>query len=61
MVVDALSKLLMGSVPHIKEEKRKLAKYVHRLTCLAIIFMESTEGGIYVTNRVESSLVPEVK
>ncbi|WMV58673.1 hypothetical protein MTR67_052058 [Solanum verrucosum] len=34
VVVDALSRLSMGSVAHVEEEKRELAKDVHRLARL---------------------------
>ena len=32
MVVDDLSKLSMGSITHLVEEKKELVKDVHRLT-----------------------------
>ncbi|KAH0669048.1 hypothetical protein KY289_023541 [Solanum tuberosum] len=34
VVADALSRLSMGSTTHVEEEKRELAKYVHRLARL---------------------------
>ena len=34
MVVDALSRLSVGSTSHVEEEKNDLAKDVHTLTCL---------------------------
>ena len=61
VVFDALSRFSMGSTSHVKEEKRELAKDVHRLTCLGVTLIDSTEGGIVVTNGAESSLVFEVK
>ncbi|KAH0712585.1 hypothetical protein KY289_008544 [Solanum tuberosum] len=61
VVVDALSRLSMGSTAHVDEEKRELAKDVHRLERLEVRLMDSTEGEIVVTNEVESSLVSEVK
>ena len=60
-VVDALGMLSMGSTTHVEEYKRDLAKYVHRLAWLGILLMNSIEGGVVVMNRVESSLVSEVK
>ena len=61
MVVDALSRFSMGSTDHVEEENMKLAKDVHRLARLEVRFMDSTEGGIVVTNGIESSLVSKVK
>ena len=49
----------MGSTTHVKEGKRELAKDVHRIERLGV--MDSTEGGIVVTNGAESSLVSEEK
>ena len=34
---------------------------MHRLACVVVRLMDSTEGGIVVTNGDESSLVPELK
>jgi len=42
-------------------EKRELAKDVHKLACLGVRLMYSTEEGVVVMNEVESSLVSEVK
>ncbi|KAH0709554.1 hypothetical protein KY284_010981 [Solanum tuberosum] len=61
VVADALSRLSMSSTTHVEEEKRELAKDVHRLTRLGVRLMDSTEGGIVVMNGAESSLVSEVK
>ncbi|WMV46653.1 hypothetical protein MTR67_040038 [Solanum verrucosum] len=57
VVADALSRLSMGSTAHVEEENRDLAKDVHRLTRLGVRLMDSTQGGIVVTNGAESSLV----
>ncbi|KAH0637697.1 hypothetical protein KY289_037612 [Solanum tuberosum] len=57
VVVDALSRLSMGSTAHVEEEKRELAKYVHRLACLGVQLMDCTEGRLVVMNGAESSLV----
>ena len=40
----------MGSTSHVEEEKRELAKDLHRLARLGVRLMDSTEGGIVVTN-----------
>ncbi|KAH0775071.1 hypothetical protein KY290_012208 [Solanum tuberosum] len=61
VVVDALSRLSMGSTTHVEEEKRELAKDVHRLARLEVRLMDFTKGEIVVTNGAESSLVSEVK
>ena len=61
VVADALSRLTMGSTAHVEKEKRELANYVHRLSRLGVRLMDSTKGGIVVTNGAESSLVSEVK
>ena len=57
MVVDALIRLSMGSTAHVEEEKRELAKYVHRLARVGVGLMDFIEGGIVVTNGDESSLL----
>lgn len=57
VVDDALSRLSMGSTAHVEEENRELTKYVHRLAHLGVQQMDSTEGGVVVMNRAESSLV----
>ena len=51
----------MGSTAYFEEDKKELAKDVHRLACLEVQLMGSTEGGVVVMNGVESSLVSEVK
>ena len=49
VVVDALSKLSMGSTANVEEEKRELDKDVHRLARLRVRLMDTTERGIQVT------------
>ncbi|WMV58674.1 hypothetical protein MTR67_052059 [Solanum verrucosum] len=61
VVPDALSRLSMGSVAHVEEEKRELAKDVHKLARLGVRLMSISDGGITVQNGAESSLVVEVK
>nr|WMB97139.1 hypothetical protein [Solanum aethiopicum] len=61
VVADALSRLSMRSTTHVKEEKRELAKEVHRLARLGVQLDESGEGGVHVHNGSASSLVVEVK
>ncbi|KAH0689166.1 hypothetical protein KY289_016524 [Solanum tuberosum] len=61
VVADALRRLSMGSVEHIEEERKELAKDVHRLARLGVCLMSISDGGVTVQNGVESSLVVEVK
>ena len=61
MIADALRRLYMGSTNHAEEKKRELAKDVHILARLGVRLMDSTEGGIVVTNDPESSLVSKLK
>ncbi|WMV30108.1 hypothetical protein MTR67_023493, partial [Solanum verrucosum] len=60
-VADALSRLSMGSVAHVEEEMRELAKDVHRLARLGVHLISISNGGVTVHNGAESSLVVEVK
>ncbi|WMV24469.1 hypothetical protein MTR67_017854 [Solanum verrucosum] len=39
VVADALSRLIMGSVAHVGEERKELAKYVHRFARLGVHLM----------------------
>ncbi|KAH0719580.1 hypothetical protein KY285_015611 [Solanum tuberosum] len=61
VVADALSRLSMGSVAHVEEERKELAKDVHRLARLGVLLMSISDGGVTVQNGAESSLVEEVK
>ena len=51
----------MGSTTDIEEEKKELAKDVHRLDRLGVRLVDSTSGGISVHPSSESSLVVKVK
>ncbi|XP_070045385.1 uncharacterized protein [Nicotiana tomentosiformis] len=51
----------MGSLPQLEAYQRPLANEVHRLARLGVYLADSSEGGVIVQNRVESSLVVEVK
>ena len=44
MVVDALSRMTMGSVSYIEEAKKDLVKDVHRLARLGVILEDSLNG-----------------
>ncbi|WMV45404.1 hypothetical protein MTR67_038789 [Solanum verrucosum] len=62
VVTVALSRLSMGSVAHIEEEKKELTKDVHRLARLGVRLMSILDGsGVTSQNGSESSLVVEVK
>ena len=61
VVADALSRVSMGSVSHVVEGKKELARDVHRLARLGVRLFDSTEGSIGVQSSSESSLVSEVK
>ncbi|WMV25143.1 hypothetical protein MTR67_018528 [Solanum verrucosum] len=62
IVVDALNRLSMSSVSaHVEEEKKELAKDVHKLARLEDFLMEMLDDGVIVHNGSESSLVVEVK
>lgn len=61
VVVDALSRLSMGSVAHVEDERKKLVKDVHRLARLGVLLMSISDNGVTVRNEAESSLVVEVK
>ncbi|XP_069146050.1 uncharacterized protein [Solanum lycopersicum] len=58
VVADALIKMSIGSTTYIEDEKKKLAKKVHRL---GVRLVDSTSRGVSVYHRSESSLVVEVK
>ncbi|KAH0706017.1 hypothetical protein KY285_010545 [Solanum tuberosum] len=61
VVADSLSRLSMGSVAHVEEERKELAKDVHRLSRLGVRLMSISDGGVTVQNGSESLLVVEVK
>ena len=41
VVVDAVTRLSMGSTAHVEEEERNFAKDVHSLVCLGVQLMDS--------------------
>ena len=61
VVADAQSRLSMGSVAHVEEERKELVKDVHRLARLGVRLMSISDSGVIVQKWVESSLVVEVK
>ena len=50
VVVDDLRRLSMRITSHFEEDKMELAKDVHKLARLGVQLIDSTEGGIVVTN-----------
>lgn len=60
-VVVALSRLSIGSIAHVEEERKELAMDVHRLECSVVCLIYSMDGGIIVQNGSELSWVAEVK
>ena len=61
VVVDALSRMTMGSVFHLDEAKKDLAREVHRLARLGVRLESSPDGGAISHPNSKSSLVVEVK
>ena len=58
---NALSRLSTGCTAYAEEEKRELAKDVHKLERLRVRLIDFIERGIVVTNGAKSSLVSKVK
>ena len=56
-VEKALSRLNMGSVAHVEEERKELPKNVHMLACLGLHFMSISNDFVTVQNGSQSSLV----
>ena len=56
-VVDALSRMAMGSVSHLDEAKKNLAREMHRLARLGVRLKSALDGGAVVHHKSESSLV----
>src|SRR5687767_907514 len=61
VVPDALSRVSMGSVAHVNDDKKELVKEVHRLARLGVRLLGVMEGSTLVQNGSESSLVADVK
>ena len=45
VVCDALSRLSMGSVAHVEEERKELVKDVHMLVCLRVRLLSISDNG----------------
>ena len=61
VVEDTLTRLSMGNLAHVEEERKDLAKDVHRLDGFGVCLMSILDNGVKVQNREDSSLVLEVK
>ena len=61
VVTYSLSRMTMGSVSHLDEDKKDLAREVHRLARLGVRFESSPDGGAIVHHNSKSSLVVKVK
>ncbi|MDV3181169.1 MAG: hypothetical protein Q8830_02985 [Candidatus Phytoplasma australasiaticum] len=61
VVAGALSKLSIRSMGHVEEEKKELAKDVHHFDRFGVRLADSNDGGSYVQNGAESSVVVNVK
>ena len=61
VVADSLSRLSMGSVAHVDENRKELVKDVHRLARVGVCLIRISHRGVTVQNAGESSLVVEVK
>ncbi|WMV29711.1 hypothetical protein MTR67_023096, partial [Solanum verrucosum] len=61
VVVDALSRLSMGSVEHVEDDREKLSRDVHRLAQLGVQLIDSANGSVMVHKGSESSFVTDVK
>ena len=59
--VDAPSCMTMFSVSHLDEDKKDLARVVHRLDRMGVRLESSPDGGSIVHHNSESSLVVGVK
>ena len=61
IVVDALSRMTMGSVAHVEDKKKELVRDVHRFAHLGVQLVDSSKGGFTVHHSPKLSLVVDVK
>jgi len=52
---------LEGGVAHIEEKRKEVEKYIHQHALLGVSLTNTSDGGMIVQNRSESSLVVKVK
>ena len=51
----------MGSVVHVKEERKEQVKDVHKLAHLGVYLMSISNSGVIFQSGAESSFIVEVK
>ncbi|WMV41068.1 hypothetical protein MTR67_034453 [Solanum verrucosum] len=61
VVEDALSRLSMGSVAYVEDDRKELARDLHRLTRLGVRLVDSAKGGVMVHKGSKLSFVADVK
>ena len=61
VVVDALSRLSMGSLSYVEERKREIVKNIYPLTNLRVRLLDSEDRGVVAHEIAKSSLCEEVK
>lgn len=61
MVIDALSRVFMGSVSHLEDDEKGVLQKVHRLARMEIKLNELANSGVMVLHHFEYSLIEEVK
>ena len=61
VLANSLSRLSMGSVAIVEEERKDLVKDAHSLARLEVLLMRISDSGVTVQNRAKSSLLVEVK
>ena len=61
VVDDSLSRLSMGSVSHIDDEKKELVKELHQFARFGVRLVDTPSGGVSVHSSSESSFIIDVK
>lgn len=61
IVVDTLSRMSMGSLSYVNEDKWYFVKEIHHLVNLGISLSYSKDGGVIIQEVVRPSLGAEVK
>lgn len=61
MVADSLKLLSIKSFAHIEDYKKQLLGDVYMLARLGILLIDSSDGGVVVHNRSQSSFVSNLK
>ena len=61
VLANALSRLSIGSVAHVEEERKKLVKDAHSIARLEVRLMSISDSGVQVQNGEKSSLLVVIK